>query len=121
MDRYKDLQGMPLQANEGSPFMGRLVDLEREQGGVFVHIPFDMLDNAGISKGRNKVEVWGTMDGTLRFRIATRCEIETCKRGSRLYELDMGFTKKNVCTKCYTSLTGTSPLPEHEESEETTP
>ncbi|PEA86305.1 hypothetical protein [Bacillus thuringiensis] len=120
MDKYKDLQGMPLQANEGSPFMGRLVDLEREEGGVFVHIPFDMLDNAGISKGRNKVEVWGTMDGTLRFRIATRCEIETCKRGSRLYELDMGFAKKNVCTKCYTSLTGTSPLHENEESEETT-
>ncbi|MGU3439927.1 hypothetical protein ACLBXI_07510 [Bacillus cereus] len=120
MDKYKDLQGMPLQEGEASPFMGRLVDVERVEGGVFVHIPFDMLDNAGISTGRNKVEVWGTMDGTLRFRIATRCEIETCKRGSRLYELDMGFAKKNVCTECYTSLTGTSPLHEHEESEETT-
>lgn len=110
MDGYKDLQGMPLQAGEASPFMGRLVDLERVEGGVFVHIPFDMLDNAGISTGRNKVEVWGDMDGTIRFRIATRCEI--CGRGSRLYELDLedsGFGKKNVCVEDYFKFAGQLP------------
>lgn len=59
MEQYKDLQGMPVQPNEGTPFLGRLVDLERSDDGVVLKIPFDMLDNAGISKGSNKVEVWG--------------------------------------------------------------
>ncbi|UTQ79960.1 hypothetical protein BC1_00008 [Bacillus phage BC-1] len=100
MNRYKDLQGMPLQTNESSPFMGRLIDLERLESGVFVYIPFDMLDNAGISTGKNKVEVWREMDGTISFRIATICPL--CKRGARLYELDMGFAKKaDLCGRLF--------------------
>ncbi|PGE42102.1 hypothetical protein [Bacillus cereus] len=109
MDDYKDLQGYPLQAGQGAPFAGRLVDSERNENGVFVRIPFDMLNNAGLY-GANKVEVWGETDGTIYFRIATRCEI--CKRGARLYALDMGFAKKNICLECYTSLTGNDPSQE---------
>lgn len=101
---------MPLQEGEAFPFMGRLVDAERTETGVFVQIPTDMLNNAGIPKGISKVEVWREMDGTLKFRIATLCEV--CKRGSRLYELDMGFAKKHICMECYTSLTGNYPLQE---------
>ncbi|HDR7610965.1 TPA: hypothetical protein QCX47_002551 [Bacillus mycoides] len=108
MEQYKDLQGMPVQSNEGTPFLGRLVDLERSEDGVFVKIPFDMLNNAGLSNGINKVEVWREMsDGTICFRIATRCEI--CGRGARLYELDMGFAKKNICAEDYFKLTGKNP------------
>ncbi|ALZ61842.1 hypothetical protein FORC13_2781 [Bacillus cereus] len=58
MNDYKDLQGYPLQAGQGAPFAGRLVDSERNENGVFVRIPFDMLNNAGLY-GTNKVEVWG--------------------------------------------------------------
>ncbi|MCU4813925.1 hypothetical protein FC679_29355 [Bacillus cereus] len=103
-------QMMPLQAGEGFPFVGRLVDAERTETGVFVQIPADMLNNAGLLKGVSRVEVWREMDGTLKFRIATLCEI--CKRGARLYELDMGFAKKNICLECYTSLTGNYPSQE---------
>ncbi|MGA4486460.1 hypothetical protein A9490_27905 [Bacillus thuringiensis] len=100
-------QMMPLQAGESFPFMGRLVDAERTETGVFVQIPADMLNNAGILQGISRVEVWREMDGTVKFRIATLCEI--CKRGARLYELDMGFAKKHICMECYTSLTGSYP------------
>ena len=116
MGRYKDLQGMPLQANEGSPFMGRVVDVERSEGGIFVRIPFDMLDSAGISTGTNKVEVWREMDGTVSFRIATICPL--CRSGARLYELDMGFSKINSCAEHYFELVGK--YPEGATSEETT-
>lgn len=119
MDKYKDLQGMPLQANEGSPFMGRVVDVERSENGVFVHIPFDMLDSAGIPTGRNKVEVWGEMNGTVSFRIATICPL--CRSGARLYELDLegsGFSKINICAEHYFKLVGK--YPEGATSEETT-
>ncbi|PEE32207.1 hypothetical protein CN271_31250, partial [Bacillus cereus] len=54
------------------------------------------------------------------FRIATRCQIEMCKRGSRLYELDMGFAKKNVCLECYVSLTGNDPSQEPPTNENNT-
>lgn len=119
MEQYKDLQGMPVQPNEGTPFLGRLVDLERSDDGVVLKIPFDMLDNAGISKGSNKVEVWREMsDGTICFRIATRCEI--CKRGARLYELDMGFAKKNICADDYKTITGNYPPQEPPTTENTT-
>ncbi|ANN34874.1 hypothetical protein A9498_26630 [Bacillus thuringiensis serovar coreanensis] len=103
-------QMMPLQAGESFPFMGRLVEAERAETGVFVQIPADMLNNAGILKGTSRVEVWREMDGTVKFRIATLCEI--CKRGARLYPLDMGFAKKNICLDCYTSLTGNYPSQE---------
>lgn len=103
-------QMMPLQAGESFPFMGRLVEAERAETGVFVQIPADMLNNAGILKGTSRVEVWREMDGTIRFRIATLCEI--CKRGARLYPLDMGFAKKNICLECYASLTGNYPSQE---------
>ena len=103
-------QMMPLQAGESFPFMGRLVEAERAKTGVFVQIPADMLNNAGILKGTSRVEVWREMDGTIRFRIATLCEI--CKRGARLYSLDMGFAKKNICLECYASLTGNYPSQE---------
>ncbi|WP_088322529.1 hypothetical protein [Bacillus cereus] len=103
-------QMMPLQAGEGFPFVGRLVDAERTETGIFVQIPADMLNNAGLLKGVSRVEVWREMDGTVKFRIATLCEI--CKRGARLYELDMGFAKKNICLECYTSLTGNYPSQE---------
>lgn len=103
-------QMMPLQAGEGFPFVGRLVDAERTETGIFVQIPADMLNNAGILNGVSRVEVWREMDGTVKFRIATLCEI--CKRGARLYPLDMGFAKKNICLECYTSLTGNYPSQE---------
>ncbi|CUB09348.1 hypothetical protein BN2127_JRS1_01133 [Bacillus cereus] len=108
---------MPLQEGDAFPFMGRLVDAERTEAGVFVQIPMDMLNNAGIPKGTSKVEVWREMDGTLKFRIATLCEV--CKRGARLYELDMGFAKKNICLECYTSLTGSYPSQEPPANENT--
>ncbi|MBK5495352.1 hypothetical protein [Bacillus sp. TH13] len=103
-------QMMPLQAGEDFPFVGRLVDAERTETGIFVQIPADMLNNAGLQKGVSRVEVWREMDGTVKFRIATLCEI--CKRGARLYPLDMGFAKKNICLDCYTSLTGNYPSQE---------
>ncbi|MFB6585701.1 hypothetical protein ACFCVQ_08510 [Bacillus thuringiensis] len=103
-------QMMPLQAGEGFPFVGRLVDAERTETGIFVQIPADMLNNAGLINGVSRVEVWREMDGTVKFRIATLCEI--CKRGARLYPLDMGFAKKNICLECYTSLTGNYPSQE---------
>lgn len=103
-------QMMPLQAGEGFPFVGRLVDAERTETGIFVQIPADMLNNAGLLKGVSRVEVWREMDGTVKFRIATLCEI--CKRGARLYPLDMGFAKKNICLECYASLTGNYPSQE---------
>ncbi|MEB9942661.1 hypothetical protein CON15_25830 [Bacillus cereus] len=102
-------QMMPLQAGESFHFMGRLVDAERTETGISVQIPADMLNNAGIPTGMSRVEVWREMDGTIKFRIATLCEI--CKRGARLYELDMGFAKKYICMECYTSLTGSYPPP----------
>jgi len=101
---------MPLQAGESFPFMGRLVDAERTETGIFVQIPADMLNNAGLLNGVSRVEVWREMDGTVKFRIATLCEI--CKRGARLYPLDMGFAKKNICLECYASLTGNYPSQE---------
>ncbi|PKS14784.1 hypothetical protein CX118_22525 [Bacillus sp. BI3] len=103
-------QMMPLQVGESFPFMGRLVDAERTDTGIFVQIPADMLNNAGLLNGVSRVEVWREMDGTVKFRIATLCEI--CKRGARLYALDMGFAKKNICLECYTSLTGNYPSQE---------
>ncbi|MDR4903058.1 hypothetical protein QRE63_18655 [Bacillus mycoides] len=119
MEQYKDLQGMPVQPNEGTPFLGRLIDLERSDDGVVLKIPFDMLDNAGISKGSNKVEVWRELsDGTICFRIATRCEI--CKRGARLYELDMGFAKKKICADDYKTITGNYPPQETQTTENST-
>ncbi|MFB5690308.1 hypothetical protein [Bacillus cereus] len=117
MDDYKDLQGYPLQAGQGAPFAGRLVDSERNENGVFVRIPFDMLNNAGLY-GANKVEVWGETDGTIYFRIATKCEI--CKRGARLYELETGFGKKKLCSDDYFSFTGQRPPQETQTTENTT-
>ncbi|MGN4416264.1 hypothetical protein ACTFRD_09155 [Bacillus cereus group sp. MYBK249-1] len=115
-------QMMPLQAGESFPFMGRLVDAERTETGIFVQIPADMLNNAGLLNGVSRVEVWREMDGTVKFRIATLCEI--CKRGARLYPLDMGFAKKNICLECYASLTGNypsqeSPTPTNENNTQT--
>ncbi|MED2020674.1 hypothetical protein P4V83_21680 [Bacillus thuringiensis] len=101
---------MPFQEGESFPFMGRLVDAERTDTGIFVQIPADMLNNAGLLNGVSRVEVWREMDGTVKFRIATLCEI--CKRGARLYPLDMGFAKKNICLECYASLTGNYPSQE---------
>ncbi|PEZ14931.1 hypothetical protein CN345_31575 [Bacillus thuringiensis] len=99
---------MPLQAGEAFPFMGRLVDATRTDTGIFVQIPADMLHNAGIPHETSKVEVWREIvDGTICFRIATRCEI--CGRGSRLYELDMGFAKKQMCAEDYLKLVGKYP------------
>ncbi|QWH28947.1 hypothetical protein EXW51_13675 [Bacillus mycoides] len=118
MNKY-DIQMMPLQAGESFPFMGRLVDATRTDTGISVQIPADMLNNAGIPKGISKVEVWREMDGTIKFRIATLCEI--CKCGARLYELDMGFAKKNICLDCYTSLTGNYPSQELPTINENTP
>ncbi|MHA4213461.1 hypothetical protein [Bacillus cereus] len=117
MDEYKDLQGYPLQAGQGAPFAGRLVDSERNENGVFVRIPFDMLNNAGLY-GANKVEVWAETDGTIYFRIATRCEI--CKRGARLYELETGFGKKKLCSDDYFLFTGQRPPQETQPTENTT-
>ncbi|MEM5650879.1 hypothetical protein AAHB57_29295 [Bacillus cereus] len=103
-------QMIPLQADESFPFIGRLVDAELTETGIFVQIPADMLNNTGILKGMSRVEVWRELDGTVKFRIATLCEM--CKRGARLYPVDMGFAKKNICLEYYTSLTGNYPSQE---------
>ncbi|PHA21315.1 hypothetical protein COI69_04080 [Bacillus cereus] len=108
----------PPQPGDVTPFMGYLVELERSETGIFVNIPINVLNNAGLSNGMNKVEVWRELDGTISFRIATRCEI--CKRGARLYELDMGFAKKHICMECYTSLTGNYPSQQPPTNENTT-
>ncbi|HHX7191580.1 TPA: hypothetical protein ACVG9G_005623, partial [Bacillus thuringiensis] len=100
----------PPQPGDVTPFMGYLVELERSGTGIFVNIPINVLNNAGLSNGMNKVDVWRELDGTISFRNATGCEI--CKRGARLYELDMGFAKKYICMECYTSLTSSYPLQE---------
>ncbi|MHA2916623.1 hypothetical protein [Bacillus cereus] len=114
-----DIQMMPLQAGESFPFMGRLVDATRTDTGISVQIPADMLKNAGIPDGTSKVEVWREMsDGTICFRIATRCEL--CGRGSRLYELDLGFAKKGLCAEDYFKLTGKNPPQEPVTTENTT-
>ncbi|ABY44749.1 MULTISPECIES: hypothetical protein [Bacillus] len=101
-----NVQGMPLLAGEGSPFMGRLVDAERSGNGVLVQIPFDMLDYAGIQE-KEKVEVWGMSDGTLSIRMATKCQM--CNRGARLFELQIGSNVKKVCAEDYYKLTGEQP------------
>ena len=80
---------LSLQAGQAAPFAGRLVDSERNETEYLFKF-FDMLNNAGLY-GANKVEVWGNGWNDI-FRIATRCEI--CKRGARLYALDMGFAKR---------------------------
>ena len=78
-----------------------------------------MLNNAGIPNDNSKVEVWREMsDGTICFRIATRCEL--CGRGSHLYELDLGFAKKNICAEDYFKLTGENPPQELVITENTT-
>ncbi|MCU4809587.1 hypothetical protein OCF19_05350 [Bacillus cereus] len=107
MNQNQNLAVAPPQPGDVTPFMGYLVELERSEAGIFVNIPINVLNNAGLSNGMNKVEVWRELDGTISFRIATRCEI--CKRGARLYELDMGFAKKYICMECYTSLTSSYP------------
>ncbi|EEK49331.1 MULTISPECIES: hypothetical protein [Bacillus] len=118
MNKY-DNQMMPLQAGESFPFMGRLVDATRTDTGISVQVPADMLKNAGIPDGTSKVEVWREMsDGTICFRIATRCEL--CGRGSRLYELDLGFVKKGLCAEDYFKLTGKNPPQEPVTIENTT-
>ncbi|MFB5249633.1 hypothetical protein ACE38F_04435 [Bacillus mycoides] len=118
MNKY-DIQMMPLQADESFPFMGRLVDAKRTDTGISVQIPADMLNNAGIPDSTSKVEVWREMsDGTICFRIATRCEL--CGRGARLYELDMGFAKKNICADDYFKLTGKNPSQEMVKTTENT-
>ncbi|AZV67619.1 hypothetical protein [Bacillus] len=110
MNQNQNSAVAPPQPGDVTPFMGYLVELERSETGIFVNIPINVLNNAGLSNGMNKVDVWRELDGTISFRNATGCEI--CKRGARLYELDMGFAKKYICMECYTSLTSSYPLQE---------
>lgn len=105
--RYTEMQRRALQEGQATPFIGALMDLTRKDDEIHIKIPKSMLDNAGISSGENTVEVWREMDGTICFRIATKCEV--CERGAKLYELDMGFAKKNVCAEDYFKLTGQYP------------
>ncbi|ANN30917.1 hypothetical protein A9498_04155 [Bacillus thuringiensis serovar coreanensis] len=100
---------MPFQEGATLPYMGRIVDMKRTENGVFVQIPADMLDNAGIANDTSKVEVWRQMDdgGTICFRVLTKCEL--CGRGSRIYELDLGVAKRNICANDYFKLTGEYP------------
>lgn len=108
MGRYKTLQGKRLEAGEPTPFLGAVVDLERTEKGVFIHIPVNMLNNAGIPMGMSEVEVWREVsDGTIRFQLAKTCDV--CGRGGPLYKLDMGFAKKNICADHYFNLTGQYP------------
>ncbi|EOW9530632.1 hypothetical protein ACO11K_004508 [Bacillus cytotoxicus] len=96
--------------------MGRVVDLERMENGITIQIPFDMLDNAGLEMGTNKVEVWREVhDGTICIRVATLCDI--CKKGARLYELDLGFVKRMVCAEDYKKIVGEYPK-ENEDTEQ---
>ncbi|PGM91629.1 hypothetical protein [Bacillus cereus] len=97
---------MPFQEGATLPYMGRIVDIKRIENGVFVQIPADMLDNAGIANDTSKVEVWRQMDdgGTICFRVLTKCEL--CGRGAKLYELDLGVA---ICANDYFKLTETHP------------
>ncbi|MBK5346110.1 MULTISPECIES: hypothetical protein [Bacillus] len=99
---------MPLQVGETLPYMGRIVDVKRTETGVFVQVPADMLNNAGIANDTSKVEVWREMaDGTICFRVLTKCEL--CGRGAKLYELDLGVAKRRICADDYFKLTGKTP------------
>ena len=96
----------PVQAGEGFPFAGRLVTVSNTEKGLFIPVPFDMLRDAGITEG-SQVEVWGLIDGTVSMRIATKCQF--CGRGARLYDLDMGPVKRQICAEDYYKLTGGYP------------
>ncbi|PDY48441.1 hypothetical protein [Bacillus pseudomycoides] len=97
---------LPLQQGQGAPFMGRLVNITRDENGIYIPIPFDMLNDAGI-KDESQVEVWALRDGTISFRIATICEL--CGRGAKLYEIDMGSIKRKICAEDYKKLLGVFP------------
>ncbi|PGS83541.1 hypothetical protein COC69_01945 [Bacillus cereus] len=119
MNGYKALQAQRLKGGEPTPFLGKLMDLERTADGVFIPVPADMLQNAGIPMGVSEIEVWREIvDGTIRFRIATLCEI--CGRGSQLYELDMGFAKKKMCAEDYLKIVGQYPEDGKTKDKETT-
>lgn len=111
---------MPFQEGATLPYMGRIVDIKRTETGVFIQVPVDMLDNAGIANDTSKVEVWREMDdgGTICFRVLTKCEL--CGRGARLYELDLGVAKRNICADDYFKLTGKNPPQEPLTIENTT-
>ena len=51
---------MPFQEGEMLPYMGRIVDVKRTETGVFIQVPADMLDNAGIAKIQVKLRYGGT-------------------------------------------------------------
>ncbi|MEB9728098.1 hypothetical protein P4J62_28260 [Bacillus cereus] len=102
---------MPFQEGEMLPYMGRIVDVKRTETGVFIQVPADMLDNAGVSNDTSKVEVWREMsDGTIGFRVLTKCEL--CGCGAKLYELNLGVAKRNICANDYFKLTGNYPSQE---------
>lgn len=83
-------QMMPLQSGESFPFMGGLwMQSVQIQGFLFKYL-LKCYIKAGLLNGVSRVEVWRKMDGTVKVRIATLCEI--CQRGACLYELDMGFS-----------------------------
>ncbi|WP_410982351.1 hypothetical protein [Bacillus cereus] len=97
----------PLQAGKGSPFMGRVVTIKRDENGISIPIPSDMLNDVGVTDAA-QVEVWAMLDGTVSFRIATLCEL--CGRGAKLYEIEMGPIKKKICVEDYRKLFGVYPI-----------
>lgn len=110
---------MPFQEGATLPYMGRIVDVKRTETGVFIQIPADMLDNAGIANDTSKVEVWRDMaDGTIGFRVLTKCEL--CGCGAKLYELNLGVAKRRICANDYCKLTGEYPPQEPVKIENTT-
>ncbi|PFF52186.1 hypothetical protein [Bacillus cereus] len=110
---------MPFQEGEMLPYMGRIVDAKRTETGVFIQVPADMLDNAGIANDSSKVEVWRDMaDGTIGFRVLTKCEL--CGCGAKLYELNLGVAKRRICANDYFKLTGVYPPQEPLTTENTT-
>lgn len=110
---------MPFQEGETLPYMGRIVDVKRTETGVFIQVPADMLDNAGIANDTSKVEVWRDLaDGTIGFRVLTKCEL--CGCGAKLYELNLGVAKRSICANDYFKLTGEYPPQEPVTIENTT-
>ncbi|AHZ49130.1 hypothetical protein [Bacillus thuringiensis] len=110
---------MPFQAGETLPYMGRIADVKRTETGVFIQVPADMLDNAGASNDTSKVVVWREMSaGTIGFRVLTKCEL--CGWGAKLYELNLGAAKRNICANDYFKLKGEYPPQEALTIENTT-
>ncbi|MGZ9782459.1 hypothetical protein [Bacillus pseudomycoides] len=96
----------PFSEGEGPQFGGRVVQCTRNDNGLSIIIPVDMLEYAGI-KDTTSVEVWQELDGKISFRIATKCDV--CRRGARTFPLTIGSNVRYLCAEDYYKLAGEYP------------